>query len=215
MSALPANASPSAPRSKTSVTTGKGRERVNEILQAGRAMLAADGYAGLSMRKIAAALGMSVSNLQHYYRSKDALVEALLLFTMAQFQAKIDRIASETAQASRLQRFVSTIDMFVDELRDPLTHAVFFEIWALASRHAFASALMARMLAREQRVVVGLIAGLNPALSEQETRERATLIVAQVEGLMLFRFGQAEGAEQVERIRQAVRRAVLLLATAD
>ena len=41
-------------RGKSSATTEKGLERVGEILQAARKIFAAQGYAGLSMRRVAA-----------------------------------------------------------------------------------------------------------------------------------------------------------------
>ena len=54
---------------KSSSTTEKGLGRAQDIMQAARALLAAEGYAGLSMRRVAAEVGMSLSNLQHYYQS--------------------------------------------------------------------------------------------------------------------------------------------------
>ena len=74
-------------RNKSSLTTEKGWERVHAILRAARTLLAADGYAGLSMRKVAAEAGMTLSNVQHYYSSKELLLEAVLLSTMDAFQA--------------------------------------------------------------------------------------------------------------------------------
>ena len=53
-------------RYKSSLTTEKGWERVHAILQAARRLLAADGYGGLSMRRVAAEAGMTLSNVQHY-----------------------------------------------------------------------------------------------------------------------------------------------------
>lgn len=198
---------------KVSATTEKGRERAHEILRAAREILAADGYAGLSMRAVAAQVGISLGNVQHYYKSKDALVEALLLHTMDEFQEKIDRITSEMAEDTQLNRFVSTIDMFLRELGDPVTHGVFFEIWALASRHPFASALMDKMMAREKKTIYKLIRGMNPRISDEEYQLRSVLIVAQVEGLMLFRLHKGARRAEVAAVHEAVRAAVLNLAT--
>jgi AcrR family transcriptional regulator len=81
------------------------------------------------------AAGMSLSNVQHYYGSKDLLLEALLLTTMDTFQARMDGIAAAMSERSQLERFLSTVDMFLEEITDPVIHALFFEIWALASRN--------------------------------------------------------------------------------
>jgi AcrR family transcriptional regulator len=203
----------SAPKNKASATTEKGLGRAHDILRAARTLLAADGYAGLSMRRVAAEVGISLSNVQHYYQSKDALLEALLLYTMDVFQAKMDGISAAMVSASRSEQFLSTVDMFLDEITDPVTHAIFFEIWALASRNPFASTLMDRMLGRERKAIYLLIRGLNPSIPDGEYMQRAILMVAQMEGLMLFRLDKEKRREEFLAVRSSVRKALLMLAT--
>jgi AcrR family transcriptional regulator len=200
-------------RNKVSNTTEKGLGRAQDILQAARALLAAEGYAGLSMRRVASVAGMSLSNVQHYYGSKDQLLEALLLTTMDSFQARMDGIAAAMSERSQLERFLSTVDMFLEEITDPVIHALFFEIWALASRNPFASTLMDKMLGRERKTVYKLIRGLNPAISDDETMQRAILMVAQIEGLMLFRLDKRRRRAQFDAVRTSLRKALLALAT--
>lgn len=198
---------------KPSNTTGKGLGRAHEILQAARTVLAAEGYAGLSMRRVAGEVGISLSNVQHYYQSKDALLEAVLLYTMDVFQAKIDEISAAMQSESPIDRFLSTVDMFLDEITDPVTHAIFFEIWALASRNEFASKLMDKMMARERKTIFHLIRGLAPGLPDDETMQRAILIVAQVEGLMLFRLDRKARPDEFALVRASVRKSLTALAT--
>ncbi|HEY0061459.1 MAG TPA: helix-turn-helix domain-containing protein [Telluria sp.] len=209
------SAIPTSPlKHKASSTTEKGLGRAHEILQAARTLLAAEGYAGLSMRRVAAETGMSLSNVQHYYQSKDALLEALLLYTMDLFQAKMDSIAAAMTSASPLERFLSTCDMFLEEITDPVTHAIFFELWALASRNAFASRLMDKMLARERKTIFNMIRSVNPGIGDDETMQRAILMVAQVEGLMLFRLNQGARGAEFLAVRASMRKALQALATA-
>ena len=198
---------------KPSNTTDKGLGRAHEILQAARTVLAAEGYAGLSMRRVAGEVGISLSNVQHYYQSKDALLEAVLLYTMDVFQAKIDAISAAMQAESPIDRFLSTVDMFLDEITDPVTHAIFFEIWALASRNAFASKLMYKMMARERKTIFNLIRGLAPGLGDEDTMQRAILIVAQVEGLMLFRLDRNARPDEFMLVRASVRKSLAALAT--
>lgn len=200
-------------KNKASSTTEKGWGRAQGILQAARELLASEGHAGLSMRRVAQAAGMTLSNVQHYYASRDLLLEALLQTIMDEFQSKMDRISAEMRERPRLERFLSTADMFLEEITDPVTHAIFFEIWALASRNPFASNLMDKMLGRERKTVYNLIRGLNPAIPDEEYMQRAILMVAQIEGLMLFRLNSTTRREQFMAVRGAVRKALLNLAT--
>jgi AcrR family transcriptional regulator len=203
----------SALKNKPSTTTEKGLGRAHQILQAARRLLAEQGYAGLSMRRVAQEAGMSLSNVQHYYQSKDLLLEALLLYTMDDFQSKMDRVLQAMTDRPRLEQFLSTVDMFLGEITDPVTHAIFFEIWALASRNAFASALMDRMLSRERKAIYHLIRGLNPEISDEQYMQRAILMVAQVQGLMLFRLNTQTRREQFLAVRTSVRKVLQTLAT--
>jgi hypothetical protein len=72
---------------------------------------------------------------------------------------------------------------------------------------------MDRMLGRERKTVYNLIRGLNPAISDEEYMQRAILMVAQIEGLMLFRLDRESRREQFFAVRAAVRKALLNLAT--
>jgi len=203
----------SALRKKASTTTEKGVGRARDILLAARALLAAEGYAGLSMRRVAQDTGMSLSNVQHYYGSKEQLLEALLLSIMDEVQTKMDRIAVAMEGRPRIERFLITVDMFLEEITEPTMHAIFFEIWALASRHPFASNLMGKMIGRERRAVYGLIRGLNPAIGDDAAMERAVLIVAQIQGLMLFRLDRHARPEQYAAVRASLHNVLLSLAT--
>ena len=204
---------PASPlKNKSSATTGKGLERTQAILHAARAIFASEGYAGLSMRRVAAEVGISLSNVQHYYPSKDLLIEAVLLMTMNRFQEKIDSISRDMGATSRAAQLLSTIDMFLEELGDPVTYGLFFEIWALAARNEFASKLMDTMIARERKAIYKLIAGLNPDISDDDYKLRAVLIVAQIEGLMLFRYHRPHKHSEMRAVHATLKTSVLTLA---
>ncbi len=196
---------------KTSSTTEKGYARANDILHAAREIFASEGYGGLSMRRVAAQVGVSLSNVQHYYKSKDMLVEALLLDSLNQFQERIDGIAASMT-GSREEQFLATVDMFLDELGSPVIRGMFFEFWALATRNTFASTLMERMQSRERKAIYKLIQGLSQEISDEEYMVRAALIVAQIEGLMLFRVRNRPKRPELEGLENAARQAVLRLA---
>lgn len=201
-------------KKKTSITTEKGFERARDILQAAREIFAAEGYGGLTMRRVAAQVGVSLSNVQHYYKSKDLLVEALMLDSLSQFQEKIDAITASMADAPRVDQFLATVDMFLEELGTPLMRGMFFEFWALATRNTFASTVMDKMQARERKGIFNLIRGLSPDISEREYMIRAALIVAQIEGLMLFRVKNGPKRPELAGLEEAARQAVLRLALA-
>ncbi len=58
----------------------------NSILETGFHLFSERGYANVSMRDIADALGMSVGNLTYHFRTKEELIEATLIAQNAAFQ---------------------------------------------------------------------------------------------------------------------------------
>ena len=147
---------------KESETTGKGYERARAILAAARAIFASQGYAGLAMRTIAARVDVNLSTVQHYFPSKDALLEALLLQTLQDYQAFVDRQVESEAGGSRLAKFEAVIDYFLDELGTSESNGVLCELFALANRNSFAAEVLDKMLTRARKVFRNLIRSLAP-----------------------------------------------------
>ncbi len=173
-------------QAKESNTTSKGFERASAILEAARLLLAHDGYAALAMRSVAQQVGVSLSTVQHYYPSRDALIEALLEQTFARYQAGIDERVAAAGAGPRVELFESIIDYFLADLRDQVSSGLFFEISALANRHPVAAKLFDTMMSRARKTLRNLIHEIDPELPMAQCEIRGALIVAQMLGTMLF-----------------------------
>ena len=57
---------------------GEARNRRREVLAAALELLADEGYAGASLRKVAAKVGIAQPSLYHYFRTKEEIVEQVL-----------------------------------------------------------------------------------------------------------------------------------------
>ena len=69
------------------------------ILETSRDMLVREGYAGLSMRKIAASIGYSATTIYHHFQSKDQLVHALIREGFRLLTADVTRAGMASASA--------------------------------------------------------------------------------------------------------------------
>jgi len=84
------------------------------ILDAARARLLADGYAGLSTRKVAEEAGVSVSQLNYHFGSKQGLILALF---EEENQRRLERQTRMYAQDLPLwQRYEQACDFLEDDL---------------------------------------------------------------------------------------------------
>ncbi len=201
-------------RNKESNTTSKGYERAGAILDAARVMLAKEGYAGLAMRSVALQVGVSLSTVQHYYPSRDALIEALLLQTFDRYQGAIDERVAELGMGSRLELFKAVIDYFLDDLSDQIASGLFFEISALANRHAYASQMFDTMLTRARKTLRNLIREIAPHMSARQCEVRGALIVSQMIGTMLFLSDARPQHEELKELKQEATAAIMRIAFA-
>lgn len=200
-------------RKKGSGTTEKGVERAHEIMNAAREIFASEGYAGLSMRSVAARVNVSLSTVQHYYQDKDTLVEAVLLYMIDDYRVAIEQINESMTGKTQIERLMAAMDLFLAEVRRPDVAAVFMEIWSLANRNAVAARILDQVRVREQKEFVRLIKGLIPQLSERDYELRAVLMIAQIEGLTVQLSRQSLGQWNHDQLVDAARHALLHLAT--
>lgn len=105
-------------------------DRRAEILAAALTLLAEEGYAGASLRKLAARLGMAQPSLYHYFRTKEDLVEQVL----ATYVGRMFSVVSPAGLPTRLDevpRFAAETTLRVYE--SP-THAHFVRVAISVSR---------------------------------------------------------------------------------
>lgn len=178
-----------APRGKASHTTERGLARAEAVLAAAHEVFVAEGYGGFSVRSVAARVGVSLSTVQHYYPSKELLVEEMLLAAAARYQRAIDAIVQGMPQASAIDQFMASMDMFLADMKHPSVADGLVQMWAAARVDAGAAQTVARIQKRERKTVARLLAGTAPRWTETEREARAALIVAQIEGLILQHAG--------------------------
>jgi AcrR family transcriptional regulator len=105
-------------------------DRRQEIIAAALELLAEEGYAGASLRKLAARLGMAQPSLYHYFRTKEDLVEQVL----ATYVGRMFSAVSPEELPTRLEalpRFAADTTLRVYE--SP-THALFVRVAISVSR---------------------------------------------------------------------------------
>ena len=103
--------------------------RHREVLEAALQLMAEQGYAGASLRKLAARLGMQQPSLYHYFRSKEDLVEQLIATFAGDMLA-----ASSEALPERVEDAPAWIRDTVIALYQRPTHPAFVRVMFSISR---------------------------------------------------------------------------------
>jgi len=183
----------------------KGEGRVRQILQVARLLFATQGYSGFTMRTVAARAGMKLGNLQHYYKTRELLLQAVLEQVMFSYDGHYLRLPG-APNGSPQKRFTAILCFLIEDLKNPLTSGTFMELWALAERHKFAAEIMDKMYSHHRKNIAALIRDLNPKLSPHERARRAALIATQIEGLnLLLARGKPKHQELKGLEKEAVR----------
>src|SRR5215472_11841865 len=82
---------------------GQGASRRGEILAAAKCLFAEEGYEAATMRRIAAAVGVSGAALYVYFSDKEAILFAIAEETFGELLAALE--ASQRSSGDPLQRF--------------------------------------------------------------------------------------------------------------
>jgi AcrR family transcriptional regulator len=179
------------------------------ILDAARSRLLADGYAGLSTRKVAEEAGVSVSQLHYHFGSKQGLILALL---EEENQRRLERQTRMYAEDAPLwQRYERACDFLEDDLGSGYVRVLQEMVAAGWSNREVCDAV--------RELVSGWVALLAEVAREAERRfgtlgpftaeELATLVASAFfgsEALLLLGFDR-----EVLPIRSALRRVGVLI----
>ncbi|WP_232281032.1 TetR/AcrR family transcriptional regulator [Novosphingobium nitrogenifigens] len=163
----------------------KGQETREAILTAALRVLVDEGYAAMTMRRVAKECGIRFGNLTYHYRSHEDLVNALFEAVIGAYEAEFALIVNDpdTAPADRLRRYCRFV---LTDIQTRETTHIFPEIWALANHSPFVARLMTEMYRRARAPILEILRDMRPDLSEQGHEDLALFVSATMEGMTMF-----------------------------
>ncbi len=171
---------------KGTAIRAKGQKRVEAILNAARSVLIEDGYTQFSLRNIAGRAGIHLSNLQYYFPGKDELIHGLMEFIADEYVQTYETLFRALPDGSE-QRLNAAIEYLLTDIRNSKTRRFFIQLWALLeSSDAHSGILLNEMYAMHINTLYSLISEVNPHLSPGILQQRATMVAALIEGMMLM-----------------------------
>mgnify|MGYP006281914143 FL=1 len=84
-------------------THEKGLNRLLSILDAARDVLVEEGYARFTMRKVATRAGISIGNLNYYYRAKEDLMRDLVEYVVNAYLEEFERLKANAGDDAEAQ----------------------------------------------------------------------------------------------------------------
>ena len=165
--------------SPTGSLTSKGTSTRARILQAARDQLVHQGYEAFVVRELADELGMKLGNLQYYFKTREALIRAVI-----EIEAQQD-VELISAQRQRHKDPLAALNATVRELltRWRGSSSVLFSTLATLSLHNNAYRDLYKNIYRQfYAALQAAIQEVNPNLTVDEATLRVRLITALVDG---------------------------------
>lgn len=198
----------------TETRSRKGLDREEAVLLAARRVLIEEGYTQFSLRNVAAEADMHLSNLQYYFPTRDALIKALLKHVQTGYMRKYaEKFAS--LPPDPLPRFVAMVDCLIEDIHSAETRRFFVQLWALLESSDRQAKMLNALYSQHVDNLASYIGEINPTLPRRVLQQRAAMIAAMIDGMMLM----LEDAELYTRsgdetISMAMRRQILRIAMA-
>lgn len=180
--------SPNAAHKQSSGTASskKGQQRIDQILLAALEVLIDRGYHSFTMREVANQCGISVGNLNYYYRSKAGLLSDLINSVLAGYLLDFDQILQDSKPDDPEAALEAIIRFILSDLSTRETTVFFPELWAMANHDANASKCMHQIYDKVREVFEALIPKINSRLSKIEISQLALFLSASIEGHTMF-----------------------------
>ncbi len=167
-------------------TRRAGRVTSQRLVQTAQDMLANENLERFTMRAVADRAGVSLANLQYYFPTRKDLARALYLDVGERYQAAYDACLA-TAPEEPLARLTAILRWNMEDVSRRSTQRFFIQLWALlGSLDDFEGDYIRELYAIDIEQLSHHIRNLKPDISAAETRQRATLIAALTEGLLLL-----------------------------
>lgn len=159
------------------------RAKIEQIIRSARAVFTQAGHAGLSLRKVAAHAGVAVGNLNYYFPTKRALLDAMLRETLANYVE--EHLAQFEADSdSPLDILLNVIAFYARNAK--ASHQFFYQMWGYAGCDEKAMETVRSLYQPIGRFVYYLVRAANPELNDAEIRRATLQIFALEEGYKLF-----------------------------
>ena len=160
-------------------------ETVEAILNATLTILMRDGYAALSLRRVAGECGMRVGNLSYHFPTKQDLVNGLLDAVLEGYRQNSARIEGELPSDDRDRIRDGVIRVLLD-IQSYQTTLLFPELWSMANHDPMIQAKLQEFYRESRQQTIDLIMRVNGRLDRDRAETLALYISSFIEGSTLF-----------------------------
>jgi AcrR family transcriptional regulator len=151
-------------------TRARGVQRVAELLDAGAALFAKNGYETTTMTQIAKRAGASIGSLYQFFPSKEVLAEALFARYVERVTSMLEDLSKRAPGLSPQGLADRLVDLMLDVRKDrDSTAALSGSVSGIVERRQ-------SLRGANRRQIAAILCAANPELREKAAAEAAALI---------------------------------------
>ncbi|WP_269501911.1 TetR/AcrR family transcriptional regulator [Burkholderia sp. IMCC1007] len=177
----------------------------NTIIRVARKLLLEGGPLEFSQRAVAAAAGISVSNLQYYFPTRIAVLRAVIEPVIDTYLEDMKRALS--SDASPRDVFDEIIQRSIGDAKDVKYNALFRHFLSFAATDDECFKLYDEWYASLTRDLAQLLRAVNPAFGAADSRHAATMLIALADGLAM-QYGTGRHTQALDAYFAATSRAI-------
>lgn len=163
-----------------------GAQRRQVILDTAEDLIAEEGYAAFTARRVAAIVDIKLASLQYYFPTRGDLLKAVMENIVARYKDKaLSEVVDMTVSPSI--RFATIIRWFLEDIRtNSKTSRLFPQLWALAGHNDQARDALDDLMIAYRQQLGQWMSEVNPALSSAECEARCAVLTALIEGMTII-----------------------------
>ncbi|MEM5432811.1 TetR/AcrR family transcriptional regulator [Cupriavidus oxalaticus] len=185
-------------------------QRIAQIILAAQQTFQEDGYAAFATRRVASRAGITLGNLQYYFRTKEELLRVALQEYVRQTICNYTAIASQSG-ISTMRRCSALVDRIFHDINETSLPKFLFEAWAFSQHEPYAADLVDDIYTEYRSTLAKLLSEIHPALTDTERMVRASVIIAQTAGMMILAYHGGDSEKDYAEFVRLTKRSVKML----
>ncbi|UQO37820.1 TetR/AcrR family transcriptional regulator [Burkholderia cepacia] len=194
-----------------SAARGNRELRLAQIILAAQQAFQEDGYAGFGSRGVAGRVGITLGNLQYYFRTKEELLRTTLETYVRQIVKDHTAIARKLG-VSPTRRCAELVERIFHDINETDLPRFLLELWAFAQHEPYAADLVEEMHTEYRSAFAKLLSEIHATPTDEPWQIRASILVVQMAGLVIANhFGKDSDKDFTEFVRLAKRVAKMII----
>lgn len=137
------------------------------------------------MRGVASQANITLSTLQHYFKNKDILLQALLNKLISDYKSRIEHLITTNLTELPLNRFMNIITNIFHEIEKPKVTKFFKEFFSISDHLPYVHDALTIIQNYNFDLMYKIILPIHDEISSKEYRDRAIIIITLLNGYLV------------------------------